>query len=131
MRGARAVQQVLVEKRPDIDIAIMIVWIDMLAGDNAETASISAKIFEDSQARQFHDPNHLLGKAIAESFGAENAIAWDIYLFYDKGSEWTEDLPVPLDWAHQLDDLWANPDHNAWGEALPARLSQIVNKLLN
>ena len=57
-----------------------------------------------------------LGKIIAESLGVSNAIVWDTYLFYDKGSEWKERAPTPLDWAHQLDDPWADPSHFAWGD---------------
>ncbi len=123
-------QQVLIEEHPQVDIAIIIVWIDMLAGDTEDAANSSAKIFRDRQVLQFHDPNQHLGKMIAESFGLSNAIAWDAYLFYDKGSEWKEHLSTPLDWAHQLDDPWADQDHYAWGDHLTARLREIVNKLL-
>ncbi len=122
--------QVLVEEHPEIDIAVMIVWIDMLAEDNEEAAKISAGIFRGKPVRQFHDPNHVLGTMIAERFGASNAIAWDVYLFYDKGSEWKDVMPAPLDWAHQLDDPWADPAHYAWDEALPVRLREIVRKLI-
>lgn len=119
------------EEHPEIDIAVMIVWIDMLAEDNEETANSSAGIFQGQPIQQFHDPNRLLGKTIAESLGGDHAIAWDVYLFYDKGSEWKEALPALLDWAHQLDDPWADPAHNAWDEALPVRLRDIVSKLSN
>jgi hypothetical protein len=119
----------LVEEHPEIDIAVMIVWIDMLAEDNEESAKSSAGIFQGEKVQQFHDPNRLLGKMIAESSGARNAIAWDVYLFFDKETEWEEDLPAPLDWAHQLEDPWADPDHYAWGEVLPGRLRGIIEKL--
>lgn len=122
-------QQVLIEEHPPIDIAIIIVWIDMLAADNEEAANRSARIFRGSQAQQFHDANQSLGKIIAESLGVRNAIAWDTYLFYDKGSEWKEYAPAPLDWAHQLDAPWADPDHFAWGDNLPVRLREIINRL--
>ena len=102
----------------------------MLARDNKDTANSSAKIFQGRQVLQFHDPNRRLGKTIAESLGVSNAIAWDTYLFFDKGIEWKEHLPAPLDWAHQLDDPWADPDHYARGDNLTVRLRGIVNKLL-
>lgn len=123
-------QQVLIEEDPPIDIAIIIVWIDMLAADSEEAASLSARIFHDKRVRQFHDSNRYLGKIIAESLGNRDVIAWDTYLFYAKGSEWKENMPAPLDWAHQLDDPWANPDHFAWEDDLPARLREITNKLI-
>ena len=123
-------QQVLIEEHPEIEITILIVWIDMLAGDNEDTANRSAGIFQGRQIRQFHDSNRHLGKIIAESLGATNAIAWDAYLFYDKGSEWKEQMPAPLDWAHQLDDPWADPAHFAWENDLPIRLREIANRLI-
>ena len=123
-------QQVLIEEHPPLDIAILIIWIDMLAGDNEEAAHRSAEIFHGRQVRQFHDSDRYLGRIIAESLGVRNAIAWDTYLFYDKGSEWKEYAPAPLDWAHQLDDPWADRDHFAWGDALPVRLREITNRLI-
>jgi len=102
----------------------------MLAGDNEASVSNSAKIFESEQVRQFYDPNKVAGKIIAESIGANNMIAWDTYLFYDKGTEWKEHPPTPLDWAHQLDDLWADPLHFAWGKDLVVRLQEIMNSLI-
>jgi len=123
------VQQVLIEEHPQINIAIIIVWIDMLAGDNEDAANRSAGIFPGNQVRQFHDSNRHFGKIIAESLGVSNAIAWDTYLFYDKGSEWKEHVPAPLDWAHQLDDPWADPGRFAWGDDLPVRLREITNRL--
>lgn len=130
MRGARAVHKVLIEDTPQINIAIIIVWIDMLAGDSENTAKLSAKMFEEHQVRQFHDSNGLVGKTIAESLGASNATAWDTYLIYDKGSEWQEHVSAPLYWVHQLDDPWADPDHFAWGDDLLTRLREIVNNLI-
>lgn len=101
----------------------------MLAADNEGSASQSAHIFPGGQVRQFHDPERHLGKLIAKSLGADNAVAWDTYLFYDKGIEWKERAPVPLDWAHQLDDSWADPDHFAWDENLILRLREIITRL--
>lgn len=123
-------QQVLIEEDPPVDIAIIIVWIDMLAADSEETGDASARIFHDTRVRQFHDPNRYLGKIVAESLGGRDAIAWDTYLFYAKGSEWKEDMPALLDWAHQLDDPWIDPDHFAGDDDLPARLRQITNSLI-
>jgi len=124
------VLKVFLEESAHADIDIIIVWINMLAGDNEEAASNSAKIFEGDQIQQFHDPNQLVGKTIAESLGADNVIAWDMYLFYNKGSKWKERPPAPLDWAHQLNDLWANPSHFAWGDDLTKGLRKAKNRLI-
>jgi len=124
------VRKVLIEESAHADVEIMLVWIDMLAEDNVATASTASKIFQYDRVIQFHDPNRLAGKAIAESLGANHSIAWDMYLFYKAGSKWEEKPPVPLGWAHQLDDLWADPSHFAWGDDLPIRLRDIMNSLI-
>jgi len=123
------VHEILIKEFPQINIEIIIVWIDMLAADNAITANEAAKIFQDDNVIQFYDPNRLVGKAIADSLGANNAVGWDIYLFYKAESIWGEKPPLPLTWAHQLDDLWADPTRFAWENNLPIRFRDIMNNL--
>lgn len=130
MRGAREVRKVLIEELPRPNIDIIVIWIDMLAGDNENTATKSSEIFQNTSVRQFHDPNRLIGKAIAESLGSNKGIAWDIYLFYKKENLWKETPPQPLYWLHQLDDLWAGIRHYAWGNDLPVKLREIKNTLI-
>lgn len=99
----------------------------MLKGDNKSTARSAAELFKNQRATQFHDPNRLAGKAIAESLGAEGVIAWDMYLFYSAESKWEKKPPTPLTWAHQLSDSWADRDHFAWGEKLSERLHEMIS----
>ena len=129
LRGARAVLTELARGKYHTNIDIIIIWIDMLEGDNETTAGNSTKTFQDERVTQFHDPSRLAGRAIAESLGANDAIAWDMYLFYDRESKWEKKPPAPLDWAHQLSDPWANQDHFAWGDNLPLRLREIARRL--
>lgn len=102
----------------------------MLAADNAIIANEASEIFQYDDVVQFHDPNRLVGKAIAESLGANNAIGWDMYLFYEAESIWEEKPPLPLAWAHQLDALWADPSYFAGEDNLPIRLRNIMNNLI-
>ena len=101
----------------------------MLASDNATTANEAAKIFQHDNVIQFHDPNRLVGKAIAESLDVNDTIGWDIYLFYETGIKWREKPPVPFDWTHQLDDPWADPGRFAWGDELIVRLRRMIGEL--
>jgi len=101
----------------------------MLISDNATTANTAAEIFQHADAIQFHDPNRLVGKEIAESLGAHGSIAWDMYLFYETGSEWGEEPPIPFDWAHQLDDLRIDPNRFAWDDELRVRLRRMISAL--
>ena len=120
----------VVSKNRKAQIEIIVIWIEMLTRDNESTARNAAGMFINQRVMQFHDPNRLAGKAIAESLGAAGAVAWDMYLFYSKESKWEKKPPAPLAWVHQLDDSWADKDHFAWGEELSERLHQIMRKLI-
>ncbi len=90
----------------------------MLEEDTEETAQESALILEDSRVRHFHDPERRAGKAIAQSLGGQGGIAWDIYLFFAKGSEWVDDPPRPIEWMHQCSGTWADPARFRFGDDL-------------
>jgi len=101
----------------------------MLEGDTEVTARQSAPIVEDPRFRHFHDPEKRSGTAIAESMGGQDRVAWDIYLFFAKGSEWQEDPPSPTDWMHQLSASWADPTHFHYGDGLVAELHKTMTRL--
>jgi hypothetical protein len=71
----------------------------------------------------------LVGTEIARSVGGEGKTAWDIYLFYEKGSEWDELPPEPIAWMHQLWDRWADPKHRHCGEELVEELRKTMRVL--
>ena len=101
--GAEAVRDSVLNAYPDADIQVSIVWIDMLPSDNEEAATKSSAIFDDPRVKQFHDPDRQSGYAIAKDLLYDNAgPAWDIYLYYDKDAQWTDQPPKPVDWVHQL-----------------------------
>lgn len=109
LEGARAVRSVLSEA-PEAEIAVMIVWIRMLAADSIEAAVASALNFRDERARQFYDPARRAGKAIADSVGAPGELGWDMYLFYGRGQIWRAKPPPARIWVHQLKpSAWADP----------------------
>lgn len=102
----------------------------MLAQDSEGAARVSARIIRDPRVRHFYDPEKRAGKAIAESLaGEESKPAWDIYLFYEKGSEWIEDAPAPTDWMHQLTGSgWADLAHFHTGDELVEELHKAMTK---
>ncbi|MEE8153401.1 MAG: cation transporter [Phycisphaerales bacterium] len=101
--GAEAVRDSVLNAYPDADIQVSIVWIDMLPSDNEKAAIKSSTIFDDPRVKQFYDPDRKSGYAIAKDLLYENAgPAWDIYLYYDKDAQWTDQPPKPIDWVHQL-----------------------------
>ena len=114
---------------PNANISACVVWINMLPLDNLIAAKASARILHDPRVFQFHDPKKRVGKSIAQSLGGQEAVAWDIYLFYASGSEWQGNVPSPIHWAHQLSPSgWA--DHFHHGDDLIAELHRIMQQLM-
>jgi hypothetical protein len=66
----------------------------MLAGDNLDAARSASEAFRG--LAQFWDSNAALGKELAHSIGADGWTAWDVYVVYPPGAEWTaQGLPAP------------------------------------
>jgi len=130
VQGARAVRLLLVGDFPRADVSVSVVWINMLAPDSADAATLSAKIIQDPRVRHFHDPERRAGKAIAESLGGQDKVAWDMYLFYTSGSPWSDMPPTPTDWVHQLPGMtWADPARCHCGNDLVRELRRVMSEL--
>lgn len=124
MQGARAVQASIINKFPNADISISIVWLKKLSGDSEQTAKKAAAMFKDHRVAHFYDSKKSSGRAIANCLGWTGQVAWDIYLFYEAGVKWTDATPQPAYWMHQLKDSWADKAHFRTGDGL-------VRELLN
>ncbi len=99
----------------------------MLPLDSPVTMRLSARIIRDPRAHHFYDPARLAGRALAESLGGKDKVAWDIYLFYVAGGEWGDNPPAPTDWAHQLTgSAWADNTHHHSGDDLFKELHRIM-----
>ena len=123
-------QQSILKTYPTAEITVGIIWINILEKDTEKMAKREAgKFITDSRVRHFYDPQKRAGKAVAFSLGGEGEVAWDTYLFYEKGAEWSEDPPGPGDWMHQLKDSnWANPTNYFTGEDLVIELDRAMKK---
>jgi hypothetical protein len=99
----------------------------MLPGDTKAAAKRSTRIIDDPRVRHFHDPEQRSGLAIADGFDWEGKIAWDIYLFYERDSAWTETPPAPADFMHQLS--W-EPTHFRTGDDLVQELHGVMQRML-
>ena len=83
----------------------------------------------DARIKHFYDSNRSVGKTIANSVGWQGHVAWDIYLFYKPTITWTQTLPKPEYWMHQLSDAWAKNDQYRTGDDLKNELSVSIQKL--
>ena len=127
--GAVAVNEALVKAFAEADIAIGVVWIGISPSDDADAANRAATIFDDPRVAQFYDPRQLVGQAFAKGL-LKSPPAWDIYLFYARGSTWSDrDPPKPTQWMHQLGSDVADQAHRRSGDALSAGLYQVMADL--
>lgn len=98
----------------------------MMKTDTLESATTAASAVTDPRLTAFHDPSHLMGRAMAQRLGWRHHVAWDTYFIYRPGVRWTQDqMPSPDDWYHQLKDreMWdkdavATVGTNDWTHAL-------------
>lgn len=105
----------------------------MYDADSLEVVQEAARLLrDDPRVTQFYDPGKICGLEVAEGFGAKSGeVAWDVYLFYDRQAVWSEQLPQPLDWAHQLSgSSWAETDRLFQGDQLTQKLREIMLNLL-
>lgn len=134
MFGARAVLKSVLQDFPKTDISISIVWIQMPGfNDNKDTASQIAQTLNDPRVEHFYDPlkTHLVGQTFAKGLLNEGrGPAWDIYLFYKKGDQWSDLPPRPVEWLHQLGGgRRADPAHFHAGEELIEKLHEAMHQV--
>ena len=109
MRAARRALEPLLHAT-GLDFRIAWVHIGMMPADNLDSATVGAVRITHPRVAVFHDPTHMLGRAMARRLHWKNHVAWDTYFIYKRGILWPDDgLPAPDAWFHQLkstgDDL--------------------------
>jgi hypothetical protein len=115
VRGARGALEPLFSDGA-LDFRMAWIFIDMMATDSLHSAAEAAERVRDWRLTRFHDPAHVLGRAMARCLGWTSHVAWDTYFVYDPGILWIQaDMPQPAAWFHQLRDreIW---EHTAGAE---------------
>jgi copper chaperone CopZ len=104
-----------------------VVWLPMLARDNASSAGSEAQNLGDGRISQGWDPERKVGEVFAKRLKLRGT-AWDVYLLYAPGIKWEADEPPsPTFWMHQLK---AETGASSTLCLNPARLSEEVQRLL-
>lgn len=114
------------EKIPDEDLSVYVVWMPVLKSDNFDATAAAQKLIPDVRALHYWDAEQSLGKAYGSVLELPRGreLAWDIYFAYDGGTVWGEEVPRPTQWAHQL-----GRGSRALGDG--SRLREILRTLLD
>ena len=105
----------------------------MYEADSPGVVQEVSKLFNhDARVSQFYDPEKLVSKEVLAGMGIDTSeVAWDVYLFYDTQAKWTDTLPPPKDWVHQLEGGdWADPSRLFLGNLLTGKLREITMNIL-
>lgn len=106
MKGAREVRDKVLKTIDDSKLVPFIVWLPRYPGDTREGALKSKKLVKDTRASFFWDGMGALGERYGQVIDLPNKrrFAWDVYLLFDKQTEWKSEPPQPTFWMHQLGD---------------------------
>lgn len=132
LQGAESVQKAVIEKMKEKDVSVIIIWTNMLKSDNQSSAYKAASLFKDPSIVQFFDSENKFGDVVAHRLNSQGKKAWDIYMFFDKDTKWTNDFPRPFEYAHQLSSSahpWVDKTKYFCGHELTKRLDEIVATL--
>jgi hypothetical protein len=82
------------------------VWEPILRADNLRGARKATTILPDSRVRHYWIEGQEVGEMFKPALGLKDEVAWDVYLVYPPGVEWTASRPPnPSYYMHQLHEL--------------------------
>jgi copper chaperone CopZ len=100
--GQRVVERVFTTFPKDERLRGFVVWLPMLPSDSVDVAGAQAATFVDPRVVQQWDGEKAFGTLLSKTLRLERT-AWDVYLLYAPGVEWTgNEPPKPSFRMHQL-----------------------------
>jgi len=99
--GARWVRKEVLDRRPDLDIAVIAVWLPVLAGDTPASAEANFELLDTPRVRQFYDADASTGRWVHDHFVVADprlaskrlfarGVTWDAFFLYGPGTSWDE-----------------------------------------
>lgn len=108
-------------------LAAYFVWVPVLGEDNEDAARRATVLVPDRRGWHFWAPTVSTAETFQAALPLVDEFAWDVYLVYDRGVEWTgQSPPVPTYYQHQL--VGRLPDARMLdGPVLRTRVLELVN----
>lgn len=88
-----------------VDLAVHVIWAPIMPKDDFDAATASRSRLDDPRAQHYWDDDKSLAVNYAPMFKlpeGNDTLAWDIYFYFEPGSTWSDELPFPSAWWHQL-----------------------------
>jgi hypothetical protein len=88
------VQEEILERHPDADLSVYVVWLPVLATDERFQV---ADVLVDPRATHFWDGRRLVSDALAGVAGVPpDGLLWDAFLVFAPDAAWADAPPTPL-----------------------------------
>ena len=88
-------QQNILEKHPDADLRVHVIWFNMLPGDSRE--GWDEDVLADPRVTHYWDEDRVVGEALVEPLGHDGPIVWDAFAVHGPGAKW-DDRPTAAGW---------------------------------
>ena len=108
LKGAREVQEKILDKVKNDKLQVFVVWLPVLRADTRSSMAAAMKNISDKRVKHYWDGNKKLGYRfgkvveLPERQGKRLTLAWDVYFAFGADKKWDDDPPKPSDWMHQL-----------------------------
>lgn len=100
------------------------VWLPEL-GAQLKNVAPAAVLVSDSRAKQYWDPDEVVGTKYGRVLGIDGP-AWDVYMLFRAGMTWQRDEPPKPDfWMHQLGGITNAPRLDP--DEFARRTAQLLN----
>ena len=85
------------------DLAAYFIWVPVLGEDDEDAARRATVLVPDPRTWHYWSPSESTAWTFQAALPLVDEFAWDVYLVYDRGIEWTgESPPAPTYYQHQL-----------------------------
>lgn len=122
--AARIVERYVLDTLDSKDLAVIVLWEQVLKEDSEEKAAAAAALVPDTRAIHLWTPDPTLADVFGKAVGVKSSPAFDLYLLYPPHVTWEETAPVPARVMHAGDELPADRLFN--GTTLVAEVQQVM-----
>jgi len=100
--SARVVKRYVLDTIENPRLRVYVVWEPIQPSDSQKLAADSTGFLDDPRATHFWGVNRFTGTSFKQAVGLTKFPAWDVFLVFGPGQQWTADPPNPDFFMHNL-----------------------------